>query len=348
MRRIYSGSAVPRHHVFILTDGTFAVQWDEWRVQELLTGRYRSFNYNDFGHAITDYELNQLKAAGRVEHYNRNYVWLFALPEQNRFSKQIKTLDRPRDRVRTYYISTSLPKSQFDNVQGLLKTIGQGDELLARVRDGLVVILGKQGAAFERMGDAENAQKLLRDRAPALFDDSAVAFIERSIKDTEFRPSHTSENMEVMNFDLDMLIASQTDTTVTQGKRVVLVMAKEEDRKAIGALLTELQTNVHMASTAAEALDLLEDSYPHLLIMDLQLPDMHGWRMLNKAREIDSLRGMHVIVLGDHEASANEQTFALTVAKVDVYLVKPVSMASLRQNIWMILRGNALNSNHRQ
>lgn len=345
MRR-YSGSAVPRHHVFILSDGTFVVQWDENRVQELLSGRYRNFVWADFGHAITDYELKQLKAAGRVEHYNRNYVWLYALPETGRLNRQIKTLDRPRNSVRTYYLTTSLPKSQLENVRALLKTIGQGDELYARERDGVLVVFGKQGAAFRRLADVEQAQKLLREKDSALFGDAAIAFVEQSVRDSEFRTFPMDENLEITNFDLDALIASQSDTLTTDGKKVVLVVGNDDERKAIESLLLDMKLGVHVAATGADGLDCLEDIVPELLIMDLQLPDMHGWKMLGKAREVDSLRDIRVIVIGDHEAAPNEQTFALTVAKVDIYLLKPISMALLRQNVWMVLKEVGGNSNH--
>lgn len=339
MRR-YSGSAVPRHHLFILADGAFVVQWDEARVQELLSGRYRNFTWADFGHAITDYELKQLKAAGRVEHYNRSYVWLYALPESGRFNKEIRTLDRPRSSMRTYYLTTSLPRTQLEAVRQYLKALGQGDELFVRERDGVLVILGKQGAVFRRLSDAEQAQKMLREKDKDLFGSIAIAFIEQSVRDSEFRSFPIDENLEITNFDLDALIASQTDTSVTENKQVVLVVGNDDERRAIAGLLQEMALKVQAAATGADGLDYLEDAVPDLLIMDLQLPDMHGWKLLGKAREIDSLRAIRVILIGDHEAAPNEQTFALTVAKVDVYLVKPISMAALRQNVWMVLKGD--------
>jgi len=43
-----------------------------------------------------------------------------------------------------------------------------------------------------------------------------------------------------------------------------------------------------------------------------------------------------VIVLAD--PGADEQVFALTVANVDVYLHKPISIARLRQSVWSTLK----------
>jgi CheY-like chemotaxis protein len=334
MNRILSGSAVARHHVFILADGAFVVQWGETQVQDLLSGRYRSYQNHDFGHAITDYELNQLKSAGRVEHYNRNYVWLYALPEQGRFA-ELKTQERSRNRVRSYYLNTTLHKSQFDDVQDSLNTNGLSEDFLARVRGDLVIVLGKQGAPFPQLTDAENAQKQLVAKAADLFRDTAVAFIEAMTNN-----SSTSRPVERIAeaSDLTSVIASQTDTSVTDGKMVVLAGGNDDERVAIRDLFQKMKLVVREAATANDTLFLLEDCNPDMLVMDLLMPDMHGWAMLGKVKEIDTLRQLTTVVIADHTASPNEQTFALTVAKVNVYLVKPVSMARLRQNVWMALK----------
>jgi CheY-like chemotaxis protein len=330
MNRILSGSAISRHHVFILADGAFVVQWGETHVQDLLSGRYRSYEQNDFGHAITDYELNQLKAAGRVEHYNRNYVWLYALPEQGRFN-ELKTQERSNQRVRSYYLNTTLPKSQFEDVQSCLNANGLGEDFLARVRGDLVVVLGKNGAPFPQLTDAEIAQKQLLAKAPELFRDTAVAFVEATSPTSNVnRPGERSAE----GGDLSSLIASQTDTSVTDGKMVVLAGGNDDERLAIRDLLQKMRLEVKEAATANDTLYLLEDCHPDMLVMDLQLPDMHGWAMLGKVKEIDTLRQLTTVVIADHTSASNEQTFALTVAKVNVYLVKPVSMARLRQNVW--------------
>src|SRR5262249_43708848 len=124
-------------------------------------------------------------------------------------------------------------------------------------------------------------------------------------------------------------------------KELVLIINLEEERNGILDLCREMKLNVHVAKNGGEGIQLLEDGHSDLLIMDLQLPDMHGWEVLGKAKEIDSLRDLVTIVLAEHSMS-NQQSLALAVAKVDVYLVKPVSKARLRQNIWMALKNHSL------
>jgi len=338
MSKSYSGSAVPRHFVFIMADGTFVVQWDENRVQDLLSGEYLHLRDDRFGHPITDYELNQLISAGRVEAYNRNWVWLYALPEPNRFEADLKTQERVPDRIRAFYLNTTLPKSQLDHVRSLLTTLGFGEDFSAQGRAGLVAIAGRDGNPFLHFKEAEQIQKRLTARAPDMFKDSAIAFI-------EIRQDEAEHNSEVKrpedNTDLATIIASQSDTSVTQGKQIVLLVMHDEERAVIHKLCLELKMDVRVAASGAEAMQLLEDGHPDIFLMDLELPDMHGWALISKLKEISSLRDLPIIVITEHSA-AEQQSLAFTVAKVDLFLTKPVSKARLRQNIWMSLKNQTV------
>lgn len=341
MAKSFSGSPVARQTVFILADGTFVVQWDENRVQELLTGRYRDYEDRDFGHSITDYELAQLQSAGRVEHYNQQYIWLYALPERGRFQTE-EYQETFKNRVRSFYLNTTLAESHLSEVQAALIELKLGDEFLARVRGDLVTVLGKNGAPFRQLKDAERAQKQLVTRAPAVFQHTAIAFIETSENDSHYK-RQTERTQEPV--DLDMVISSQSDTSVTKGKRVLLVTSDDEQRDALRSVLVEMKMGVMVASTAVEGLQLLEDYDPDLLVMDTQLLDMHGWEMLAKIKEIGAFHNLPKIMIADHHASPDDHAFALTVGKVDVYLVKPISMAQLRQNVWLTLK-NFQDVNH--
>jgi CheY-like chemotaxis protein len=334
MSKVYSGSAVPRHLVFVLEDGSFVVQWGHAQVQDMLTGRYRPFDYNEFGHTITDYELSQLKLAGTIEHFNRNYVWLFAMPEPKRFGN-LRTQERTKSRIRTFYLNTTLPRSQLDALRNLLLFINLADRFEPVEREGLVAILAKNGAPFPDLKDAENAQRQLIAKAPDIFNDSAVAFIESNEMPGE---ESRAEEGNSDTLDLATLIASQTDTSMTADKRAVVVCGVDDQRQAIYKLLVEMKMRVQAAANGAEGLRAVEDVRPDILVMDLQFPDMHGWQMLGKVREIEGLPEMLTLLIAEHGATPGDQSFALGVARVDIFLVKPVSMARLRQNIWMALK----------
>jgi CheY-like chemotaxis protein len=307
-------------------------------VQELLSGRYRKFEDGGFGHTISDYELNQLKAAGRVEHYDQRYVWLYALPETNRFEQDFKTYTSG-SRIRSYYLNTTLPRARIRDVQAALTALELDADYLARERGDLIAILGRNGAPFRHLKDAERAQKHLIARAPDLLQHTAIAFIETHSSTNSYKQQTEQVSDPV---DLETIIASQTDVSVTSGRRAVVVARSEDERAAICDLLANMQIEVFGAASGTDALHLLEDCDPHLLIMDFQLPDMHGWELLAKIKEIDSLSTLPIVVIADHSSTSDEQAFALTVVKVDVYLIRPVSMAQLRQNVWLTLKNTAL------
>ena len=323
----YTGSPVPRYQVFTTSDGVFVVQWDPKYVQELLTGQYRAYEHkSDFGHPVTDYELKQLKAAGRVEHFNRRYVWLYALPERGRFGTRV--MDKA-NRVRTYYLSTVQPQSYLAEITALLEESGLDGDFLARNRNDFVVILGKNGAPFRTVQEAETAQKTLQTRVPDVFDTLTIAFIETRAKDIQ-QMNQVPITHQTAEMSLDDIIASQGDTAHTEGKRVVLAVSQEDEREALAELFAEMKLVVHIAPTGSDALVMLEDYQPNLLVMDVQLPDMHGWQLLNIMKEIQSLRALPVLVIMDEPQ-------VVPAGRVQT-IIRPVSMARLRHTIWTLFK----------
>jgi hypothetical protein len=166
---------VPRSAIFVLLDGSFVVRWDSNQVQELETGQYRTFNRRDFGANITDYELNQLKQSGLVEHYDREAVWLCLTPS-NRVVSAAPAWEQ--NRHRSYYLHTTLPGRLLQDVIDLLERLEVGDSFEARLRDDFVVIWGSKGLAFQKFDDAEKARLMLTTEAPEAFETMVVAFVE--------------------------------------------------------------------------------------------------------------------------------------------------------------------------
>ena len=158
---------VPRDRIFVLADGTFAVQWEQYRVQELLNGKYRQYDPEFYGNSITDYELNQLKHSGIVEQYNQELVYLSPLPNI-----------LPQMPNRAYYLNTSLSRVYYDDVVAVLAELGFANDYATRIRYDFVVIWRKNGAAFQRFDDAERHRELLVNKSPEIFKNTVVSFIE--------------------------------------------------------------------------------------------------------------------------------------------------------------------------
>jgi hypothetical protein len=173
------GDALSRSRLFVLLDGTFAVRWTENSVQELGSGHYRAYEKRDFGANITDYELNQLKLAGLVERYDKNHVWLCHLPE-HLSSNGVDSWENSR--TRSYYLHTTLSGSLLGEVEQVLDELNLFDNFHARVRDDFVMLWGERGVSFRKFDEAEKARFLLASKAPEVFGDAVVAFIETTKK----------------------------------------------------------------------------------------------------------------------------------------------------------------------
>lgn len=158
---------------------------------------------------------------------------------------------------------------------------------------------------------------------------SAWLFVEVNNKRST-QPLETSHDDETLP-SLDELIASQHDVSATSGRKVVLASAVTEEREAFTELLMSMKIEVFTSSRGADALALLEDVRPDLFIMDIQLPDTHGYLLLGRVREIDMFRELPVLIIAD------ELNLSMTIAKID-YLTRPVSIARLRFTVWRILR----------
>lgn len=101
-------------------------------------------------------------------------------------------------------------------------------------------------------------------------------------------------------------------------------------RHAVSAL-SQCQGEVRRAGTASEALELALSWYPHVIYMDLHLPDIDGVAVIRKIRAhwpVDRPEPRIVVLTGDGKATHRKDIASL---QVDHVLVKPVTGSQLRQ-----------------
>ncbi len=326
---------MPRHFVFVTGKGDFVVQLRSDQGEDLLTGQIIRLEEGLFGHAITDGELDQLKASGRVEYYNRSFVWVLGLPEPHRYDPNIHDPDSLADVVRAYYVDTLLPGSELSRFRNWIAKAQLNQSPVVDVRAGHLILKDADGSYFADFTAADSLCQTIRELAGDSLADAEVAFTEiRADENTLVHDISIGQGQP----DLRTIIASQTDTSLTEGKQVVLLVGRDDERQAIEHLCLELHMRVELASSGVDLVALLEERIPDLLVMEMRLPDMHGWELLSKLRELPGARHLPIMVIADHQM-AGQQSLALGVAKVDVYLVRPLSLARLRQNIWLALKG---------
>lgn len=99
-------------------------------------------------------------------------------------------------------------------------------------------------------------------------------------------------------------------------------------------LLRMLEVNLQMAgfdvrtaSNGAAAIETAVAAKPAVVVLDLGLPDLPGWEVLSRLREIDDLRRTPVVVVsGTDRDAAGDPGYA---ADVHAFLTKPVEPADL-------------------
>jgi CheY-like chemotaxis protein len=112
---------------------------------------------------------------------------------------------------------------------------------------------------------------------------------------------------------------------VTEGKVVVLAVRHIDERQAVTNLLKDLNMEVHHADSGLDAIHLLEDYTCDFLVMDIQLSDMHAWKMLGTLKESVNLDALPTVVIMD------EKTVVPLTNVTPV--VRPVAIAKLRHII---------------
>ena len=115
--------------------------------------------------------------------------------------------------------------------------------------------------------------------------------------------------------------------------RILLVDDEVSIQRAVGPLLRSRGYDVESASTGAEALRLVADRAPDLIVLDLGLPDIEGTEVCHRIRETLQVP---IIVLSARGAEMDKVT-ALDLG-ADDYVTKPFGPEELLARIRVALR----------
>ncbi len=117
----------------------------------------------------------------------------------------------------------------------------------------------------------------------------------------------------------------------------VLVVDDEPDIVALVAYhLAKAGFRISTATTGEDALDQAKREMPSLVVLDLMLPGMSGFDVLESLRRNDSMRQVGVLML-TAKSEEPDRVRGLTLG-ADDYLTKPFSSAELVLRVQAILR----------
>ncbi len=317
--------AVQRSSIFTLEDGTWVVQRGVDRVQELLNGSDRSFSSMDISYEITDPELDILHAQGVVEQYDEFFVWLTSDLVDSSLSASLLSS------TTFYFVQTNLDSSHLAVVRDKLLASGLTDRYEVAARFGAVVIMGLYEEPFSRLSHAEDAQTLL---APILQDmtlelDLRIELIR--FDPTTHLPSWPSEPQPVQKPSL----IRRLDPEI-KPRTVVCIDSDQETHRLAELICDELGAEIASAYSGRDGMTLVQDADPALIIMELALPDLHGYEIVAYIRNNPELAHLPIIIVSALD-SETDRVFGLAVANVYDYVVKPIKASEVRRRVWRAL-----------
>jgi PAS domain S-box-containing protein len=110
----------------------------------------------------------------------------------------------------------------------------------------------------------------------------------------------------------------------------ILVVDDEPDARALlSRLLKGSQANVHCVSSAAEALRLIEEQPPDVLVSDIGMPDEDGYSLIRKVRRMTNERARNLPAVAVTAYARSEDRSRAVLSGYQMHIAKPVEAAEL-------------------
>ena len=114
-------------------------------------------------------------------------------------------------------------------------------------------------------------------------------------------------------------------------ERVLRVLVVDDDRDAadaLGLLIEELGNQVHVTYGGTQAFNVAIAFRPHLMLIDLAMPDMDGCRLVTNFRQMPAFAQTKIVAITGF-ADLGHKTLALT-AGFDMVLFKPAALTEIK------------------
>ena len=140
--------------------------------------------------------------------------------------------------------------------------------------------------------------------------------------------SVTIPNVKIFEGKLDKFEEIvDVDNIVFEKASILVVDDVENNRKVVSGLLSDLAIDIIEAESGQKALEIAKKEKPDLILMDIRMPEMDGYQVLNAIRKVKSMKKTPIIAL-------TASTYNLEVQKInksgfDGFIPKPFELYEL-------------------
>ena len=128
---------------------------------------------------------------------------------------------------------------------------------------------------------------------------------------------------------------SVDDRVATQSARILVVDDEPANVRLLEAILTPRGYDVPTASSGEEALAMIAEAPPDLVLLDIVMPGLNGYEVCRQIREQTDTAYLPVVMV---TASGDEQKVMALEAGADDFLTKPVNQSELLARVASLAR----------
>ncbi len=126
---------------------------------------------------------------------------------------------------------------------------------------------------------------------------------------------------------------------MANGKRILVVDDDREILDMTALLLRGARFDVVLAGSGEEALFIVEEDRPDLVLLDINMPGLDGWEVLRILKEDEVTAGVPVVMFSVNY-EVREKLRALQLGAQD-YVTKPFDTEGLLRRVTDIVAGEA-------
>ena len=113
------------------------------------------------------------------------------------------------------------------------------------------------------------------------------------------------------------------------GLKVLAVDDEPDARMLLEAVFKQCGADIETCGSAAEALRMIEEYKPDVLVSDIGMPGEDGYSLIRKIREAEGKNGKHLPAVALTAFARSEDRFQALAAGFNMHVPKPVEPAEL-------------------